>query len=239
MMIFLILSVVLVAFTVIYLNKKKTPFNKSIKEDSQNNKKIRKIRKRNLQDILNIEIKDSIIHYGTRCSSIIKLGNIDYNMLSESEQEGVENVLIQTALSIDYPVQFFSTTEYIDTTKVTQNIRQNSSNNEKIQKYQESFIHYLENLMENKNISVVKNYVVISYDGYLEDCEDELNRRLFSFKNSLIRAKIQCEVLNENELYNLIYRELNKNSNSRIDFLKKGSEHLYVGKKQEKGKKED
>ena len=41
-----------------------------------------------------------------------------------------------------------------------------------------------------------------------------------------------CEILNEDEIYNLIYRELNKNSGLNISKLKKGGKNLYVGKKQ-------
>lgn len=62
---------------------------------------------------MQIKNKDNIICLGNRYSNVIKLGNIDYNMLSNSEQDSIENVLIQTALAIDYPIQFFSTTEFI------------------------------------------------------------------------------------------------------------------------------
>ena len=77
---------------------------------------------------MQIKIKDNIICLGNRYSNVIKLGNIDYNMLSNSEQDSIENVLIQTALAIDYPIQFFSTTEFIDTSKVISLIKQNKTN---------------------------------------------------------------------------------------------------------------
>ena len=153
-------------------------------------------------------------------------------MLSNSEQDSIENILIQTALAIDYPIQFFSTTEYIDTSKAISLIKQNNSKNFKIQNYKEYLIKYLESLMENRTISVVKNYAIISYDGLYKDAIEELNRRSTSFRGSLIRAKIVCDILDENELYNLIYRELNKNSNLNISSLKEGGKNLYVGKKQ-------
>ena len=95
-------------------------------------------------------------------------------------------------------------------------------------------INYLESLMENRNISVVKNYAIISYDGTYENAIEELNRKVMSLKGSLLRATIVCEVLNEDELYNLIYRELNKNSTINAGNLKKGGKNLYVGKKQKK-----
>ena len=233
MSIFLVLTVVFIIGTVIYLNYKKKNINHDLKQNSpkESKEKGSKKNKKQLAYILQIKIKDNIIFMGNRYSIIIKMGNIDYNMLSNNEQNSIENILIQTALSIDYPIQFFSTTEYIDTSKVISLIRQNKTKNYKIQEYKEYLIKYLENLMENKTISVVKNYAIISYDGLYKNAIDELNRKANSFKGNLLRAKIECETLTEDELYNLIYRELNKNDALNIDHLKKGG-NLYVGKKQ-------
>lgn len=238
MIIFLVLSVVFIIGTVIYLNHKKN-INTSIKQNSnqETKEKRKKKRKKQLADLLQIKIKDNIICLGNRYSNIIRLGNIDYNMLSNNEQESIENILIQTALTIDYPIQFFSTTEYIDTSKVVSLIKQNKTNNIKVEEYKKFLMEYLENLMENRTISIVKNYAIISYDGSFENCIEELNRKSLSFKGSLIRAKIICEILNEDELYNLIYRELNKNSALNISNLKEGGKNLYVGKKQKKKEK--
>lgn len=238
MSIFLVLTVIFIIGTAIYLNYKKKNINNNLKQATNKDVKEKgknKSRKQ-LAEILKIRIKDNIISIDNRYSTVIRLGNIDYNMLSVSEQDSIENVLIQTALAIDYPVQFFSTTEFIDTSKVISLIRQNKSQNSKIQEYQNYLIEYLKNLMENRTISVIKNYAIISYDGLYENAIEELNRKSLSFKGNLLRAKIECEILTEDELYNLIYRELNKNSALNISNLKKGG-NLYVGKKQ-KNKRE-
>lgn len=234
MSVFLVLTVIFIIGTAIYLNYKKKNINNSLKQPTTKEikEKGKKKSKKQLSDILKMKIKDNIIAIDNRYSTIIRLGNIDYNMLSNSEQETIENVLIQTALAIDYPVQFFSTTEFIDTSKVISLIRQNKSQNPKIQEYQNYLIEYLQSLMENRSISVIKNYAIISYDGLYENAIEELNRKSLSFKGNLLRAKIECEILTEDELYNLIYRELNKNSALNISNLKKGG-NLYVGKKQE------
>ncbi len=234
MCIFLVLTVVFVIGTVIYLNRKKSNINRDINQATKAKEKDKgkKKSKKQLADILQLKIKDNIICLGNRYSNVIRLGNIDYNMLSNSEQDSIENILIQTALSIDYPIQFFSTTEYIDTSKVVSLIRQNKTKSTNIQEYKEYLIKYLENLMENKTISVVKNYAIISYDGLYENAVEELNRKSLSFKGNLLRAKIVCEILDEDELYNLIYRELNKNEALNISNLKEGGKNLYVGKKQ-------
>lgn len=234
MIIFLLLSVALVIGTAIYLNYKKKNINRNVKQNStkEKNERTHKKAKKQLADLFQIQIKDNIICLGNRYSCIIKLGNIDYNMLSNSEQDSIESILIQTALAIDYPVQFFSTTEFIDTSKVVSLIKQNRTRNIKIQEYKNYLIRYLENLMENRTISVVKNYAIISYDGLYENAIDELNRKCISFKGNLLRAKIVCEILTKDEIQDLIYRELNKNSSQSISHLQKGGKHLYVGKKQ-------
>lgn len=233
MFIFLGLTVVFVICTAIYLNKKKNQngfIQKNDKKASENQSK--KVDKKKLENIFNFNIKDNIICIGNRYSNIVRLGNIDYNMLSVSEQDYIENILIQTALSIDYPVQFFSTTEYIDTTKVISLMEKNKNTNEKIEEYKNYLIDYLHNLMENRTISVVRSYAIISCDENLKDAMQELNRKTLSFTSSLLRAKIVCEVLTEDEIYDLIYKELNKNSTINISNLQGGGKELYVGKKQ-------
>lgn len=234
MFVFLFLTIVFVVGTALYLNHKKNTISNTIKQESKTDtkEKSKKKNKKQLADIFDIKIKDNIICLGNRYSNIIRLGNIDYNMLSNSEQDAIENVLIQTALAIDYPIQFFSTTEFIDTSKVISLLKSNKTGNFKVNEYKEYLIEYLQNLMENRTISVVKNYAIISYDGLYENAIEELNRKSLSFTGNLLRAKIMCEILNEDELYNLIYRELNKNSNINISNLKKRVENLYVGKKQ-------
>lgn len=224
MFIFLFLTVALVFSTVVYLNYRKKTVNSNTKQDSKNDtkEKNKKGHQKQLANIFDMKIKDNIICLGNRYSNVIRLGNIDYNMLSNSEQDAIESILIQTALAIDYPVQFFSTTEFIDTSKIIYLLKDNKTNNFKIKEYKEYLIEYLQNLMENRTISVVKNYAIISYDGLYENAVEELNRKSIAFIGNLLRGKIMCEILNEDELYNLIYRELNKNSVLNISKFKEG-----------------
>ena len=111
-------------------------------------------------------------------------------------------------------------------------MKKNKNTNEKIEESKNYLIEYLHNLMENRTISVVRSYAIISYDGNLKDAMQELNRKTLSFTSSLLRAKIVCEVLTEDEIYDLIYKELNKNSTINISNLQGGGKELYVGKKQ-------
>lgn len=237
MIVFLILSILLVIATAIYLKHKKNTKNRRISQDKKKTSKVKS--KKQLSDIFKIQIKDNIISLNGRYSVVLKLGNIDYTMLSDHEQDLVENVLVQVALAIDYPVQFFSTTEFIDTSKIVSLIKQNTASNAKIQEYKDYLIDYLQNLMENRTISIIKNYAIISSDNAIyENAMQELNRFSSIMKKNLLGTKIVCEVLNESELYDLVYRELNKNSAITISPLMKGVDNLYVTKKEKQRKKE-
>ena len=226
MIILIVLSIIFLIGAIIYSNyKKKNIDSKLIKQGLEvKNKKSNK----NLKDILDIQIKDCFIKVGNRYSSILRLGNIDYHMLSDNEQEAIENVLIQTALSVDYPIQFYNTTEIIDTSKIINIMKENEVTSYKANEYKQYMIKYLQELMEDRNITVIRNYAIISYDGLFEDAQTELIRLCNSFKSNLLRAKIQTELLEKIDLYNLIFRELNKNSKVKLENI--GGENLYVGK---------
>lgn len=226
MIMLIVLSIIFLIGAIIYSNYKKKNINsKLIKQGLEvKNKKSNK----NLKDILDIQIKDCFIKVGNRYSSILRLGNIDYHMLSDNEQEAIENVLIQTALSVDYPIQFYNTTEIIDTSKIINIMKENEVTSYKANEYKQYMIKYLQELMEDRNITVIRNYAIISYDGLFEDAQTELIRLYNFFKSNLLRAKIQTELLEEIDLYNLIFRELNKNSKVKLENI--GGENLYVGK---------
>ena len=232
MIIFLILSIVLVIVTAIYLKFNNEKVNIKLKTNNEEKPKNNRKTKKQLSDILQIKFIKDMIYLKNRYSKVLELGSVDYNMLSEQEQENIENILMQTALSVNYPLQLFSTTEFIDTSKIVNTMKKNESKNLQVQEYKNAMINYLENLEENRSISIIKNYAIISYDGNLKEAENELNRKIVSLKNSLLRAKISCKVLNESEIYNLIYRELNKNSFYKIDNLDIKGENLYVSKKE-------
>lgn len=226
--ILIILSIILLIGAIIYSNLKRNKDNNTLPK--QNFEKKKSSSNKNIVDILDIQVIENFIKTGNRYSCILRLGNIDYNMLSDDEQETIENVLIQTALSINYPIQFYNTTESIDTNKIINEMKNNELESYNANKYKNYMMDYLKNLMDNRNITVLKNYAIISYDGLFEDAKVELIRLCSSFKNNLLRAKIQTELLNEKELYNLIFRELNKNTKVNFDFMLEGGQKLYVGK---------
>lgn len=231
MIIFLILSVLAILITFIYLKKSKNKVKQLSKRVDKNiHNDNRKKKQKKLRDILNLKINNSMINIENRYSCILRLGSIDYNMMSENEQEAVENVLMQTALSFDGFVQFLTTTENINTNEIINDINKTKSINMQIKSCKENLINFLNSIMQNKDTSINRNYIIISYDGLYEDAIKELNRRITNLRTSLSRVKIQCELLNDEYIYDLLYKELNKNSN--IIKMNFGKEELYVDKKE-------
>lgn len=233
MIIFIVLSIVLSIVTAIYLKRKNNNNTKSISINKN------KVKKKNLQKLFDIKIQDGFIYTNNKYSKILKLGSIDYNMLSDQEQDVIEEILIQTALALDYPIQFLTTTEYIDTTIAINEINNNKIQNVYIQKYQENLSNYLNNIMKNKSLKIVANYAIISNFTTATQNIDEIERKVKNFKNSLIRANINCEVLEERDLYDLLYREFNKNGLNKIENLLDGEEKIYVTKKEKSGRKKN
>ena len=233
-MILMVLSIIFLLVAIIYSNFRKNKDNSHLPKQNFEGKKNKA--NRNIADILDIQVLENFIKTGNRYSCVLRLGNIDYNMLSDDEQETIENVLIQTALSINYSIQFYNTTETIDTSEIINEMKENKLDSYNANKYKEYMIDYLKNLMENRNITVLRNYAIISYDGLFEDAKVELMRLCGSFKSNLLRAKIQTEILDEKELYNLIFRELNKNTKVNFDFMMEGGQKLYVVKTQRRKK---
>lgn len=231
MIIFLVMSVLAIWLTFFYLNTSKNKVKKISKTTEKNiNNDNTKQQNKKLKDILGLKIDNSMINIENRYSCILRIGSIDYNMMSENEQETIENVLMQTALSFDGFIQFLTTTENIDTNEIIADIKKTRAVNIQIRNCKENLINFLNSMMQNMDTSINRNYIILSYDGLYEDAIKELNRRITNLKTSLSRIKIQCELLNDEDIYNLLYKELNKNSNIiRMNF---GKEELYVKQKE-------
>ena len=151
--IFGIASISLLIFTPIYVKKKNRLY--SFKPTQKGN--LKKQRK-NIKSIWGIDrIKDGIISINGKQSIIIELGSIEYKLLNDEEQNNIDNNLIKLAKTFTKQIQFFSTTEKIDTSDKVESIRLNldKQKDENIREYGNSIIEYLENIMQEDNLYVI------------------------------------------------------------------------------------
>lgn len=221
---FMMASIVLVIFLPIYIRAKNKMYNHNIKE---------KITlKRNIKNVWGIErIKDNVLTINNKCSIIIELGSIEYRLLNEKEQDNIDNNLIKIAKTFTYQTQFFSTIEKIDTTDKILNIKENieKQKNKYVKEYGSSIIEYLNNIMQEENLYVRKNYLVVTSDEPFEKATLELKEFYDDLKYSFASIKVPIKLLDDMDIVELIYRELNKNANENLkNIINGGGLDFYV-----------
>ena len=225
-------SIGLVIFLPIYLRKKNKMYNLQTEEKS----KLKKQRK-NIKTIWGIEeIKDGILTVNNKHSIIIELGSIEYKLLNDEEQNNIDNSLIKLAKTFTNQTQFFSTIEKIDTTDKIETIKENieKQKNINIKAYGESIIEYLDNIMQEDNLYVRKNYLIVTSNEAFEKAERELKEYYEDLKYSFAGIKVTVRLLEDIDIIELIYRELNKNSSEQIgNIIKEGGLEFYVKAKSE------
>ena len=223
-------SICLIIILPIYLRKKNRMYNLGTQEKTN----IKKQRK-NIKTIWGIEeIKNQMLTINNSHSIVIELGSIEYRLLNDEEQNNIDNNLKKIAKTFTNQTQFFSTIEKIDTTDKIENIRENieKQRNNNIKEYGKSIIEYLENIMQEDDLYVRKNYLIItSFEPY-DKAERELKEYYDDLRYSLSNIKVTARLLSDMDIIELIYRELNKNSNEQLrNIIKKGGLDFYVQSK--------
>ena len=224
---FMLASICLIIILPIYLRKKNRMYNLGTQEKTN----IKKQRK-NIKTIWGMEeIKNQMLTINNSHSIVIELGSIEYRLLNDEEQNNIDNNLKKIAKTFTNQTQFFSTIEKIDTTDKIENIRENieKQRNNNIKEYGKSIIEYLDNIMQEDDLYVRKNYLIItSFEPY-DKAERELKEYYDDLRYSLSNIKVTARLISDMDIIELIYRELNKNSNEQLrNIIKKGGLDFYV-----------
>lgn len=224
---FMLASLSLIVFLPIY-TKKKNDFYKLGSKEKMSLKK----QKKKMTSIFGIdEIQNGIISANGTRSIIVELGSIEYRLLNDDEQNNIDILLTKLSKTFSFQTQFFSTIERIDTTDKIEKIRENIENqkNSKIKEYGESIIEYLENIMQEDNLYVRKNYFIASSNEPFLKADAELEEFFQNLKYSLAGIKVSARLLSDMEIIELIHRELNKNTNDNIrNIIEEGGLDFYV-----------
>lgn len=184
-----------------------------------------------------LDIRDSVVFLrNNRYSAVISVGAIDFRMMSDKEQESVENALVQASLSLPFDMQLYASSEYIDTEACIRGITAGSgSRSPKLATFADQAVNYLTDLMKSRNVYVRRNYIVVSYNGTVDKAYEELNRRCNSTITALSRARVPARRLTSSEILNLIHSKLNRGSAVKpADIAASGGFDLYVSGVQER-----
>ncbi len=228
--IFMLASIFLIIILPIYLKKNNKMYNLGTQEKVSIKKQMK-----NIKTIWGIEeIKNQMLTINNSHSIIIELGSIEYRLLNDEEQNNIDNNLRKIAKTFTNQTQFFSTIEKIDTTDKIENIRENidKQRNSNIKEYGKSIIEYLESIMQEDDLYVRKNYLIVtSFEPY-DKAERELKEYYEDLRYSLSNIKVTTKLLSDMDIVELVYRELNKNSNEQLrNIIKKGGLDFYVKSK--------
>lgn len=246
--IFIVLSIIVAVGTGIYLKKfspeavqkrkteKINKVNAGLTDSTQSSEKL--ITTKELSEIKKMwgieDIRNGVVHLSNnKYRRILAMGSLDFCLLSREEQKTVENQLMQTSMALQFPVQFITTTERVDTQQTVKEIDvliNSEENNDKLKLYAQKMRHYLSDMMEDRGVYVRRSYAVVCSDGQFtaEKGIETLDRYAGTLMSTLSRAKITTTPLTTKQIVNLLYRELNKESPIVPSFIiDNGSMEMY------------
>ena len=230
---FMLASLILIILVPIYVKKKNNSYSLKAQDAID-----LKIKRKDIKNIWGInKIQDNILTVNGSHSIIIELGSIEYRLLNEDEQNNIDNNLIKLSKTFKNQTQFFSTIEKIDTSDKIEAIRNNleKQKNPNIKEYGESIIKYLEDIMQEENLYVRKNYFIVTSNETYSKAEKELQDFLSEFRYNLASIKVTTRLLSDMDIIELIHRELNKNSDDKLkNIILEGGLDFYVQKEREK-----
>lgn len=185
------------------------------KQDKQEKQKL------NIRNMWEIEdIRNGVIQLkGNRYSAILKLGTINYNLLSGDEQSAVENILMAVATGLDFPVQFLCATEVIDTRRAINEVYEhNVGEQSQVRRtYAQSLLNYLEDLMSQRTVLIKHTYAVVTClgDESRSKTLGKLEHRCSQLINGLSRARITALPLTSEEIADILFKVMNRRKSVR------------------------
>lgn len=193
--------------------------------------------KNELKELLEIEhiYPNGILRLkGGRYRRIYAVTSPDFELLTDEEQEVMENALMQFALSISSPIMFYTTMSKVDIEEPLKNIKRtidNLSNDEgKLLSYSKELYRELRKQQDESRAFVRKSYCVI---GTANLNEDKALRELGIIEQNVLaglaRAKVQLTPLNGIEVLQLLSEAIDKNRKIDIkSFVSQNSLDYFI-----------
>lgn len=229
---FLILSIMVIVIATMVISK-----NKKFYKYNSNENKSAKGQKKDIKTIWEIDKLDDGILTNSRgqTSMIMEIGSIEYRLLNDDEQSVIDTTLTNVSRTLTYNMQFFSTTVKVDTNEKIFEIMENmrKQKNEKMKEYGEAIIEYLEDMMQEDDLYVRKNYIIVSSFEPREKAENNLRTFCNALKSSLNEIKIRTQILGYERVIDLFHKEINKDSTEDVVLIiKEGGLDEIIKKKE-------
>ncbi|MGB9879915.1 MAG: hypothetical protein ACPLRM_04045, partial [Anaerolineae bacterium] len=155
-----------------------------------------------------------VILPGGRYRLILEVvGNLNWRLLSDAEQNGVEDAFSAFLASLSFPVQFYVQTRLLDLSAEIVRLQAGGREDEHaaLGDYRRRFCDYLARWMGSQNVLLRKGYVVIPYDG---PGDFELAKRELAHRKEIVegalRGMLSTKQLSTEEVVDLLYVLYNK-----------------------------
>ena len=188
-----------------------------------------------VQDFIDVkDIKRGIvIGLANHHSVIIRVGSVNYYLMSQSERSVVINGLLGLANSITFPIQIYTTTELIDTMDAVKTLKGYYLDLPvSLQNYSAYMADSLLALRYNQSLMAKHSYIIIPYDSRdsFEKVFAELTRRSTIIISSLNQSGIKGSILNTEEAISFLHGVMNREDTLKgADAVREGGFDLYVG----------
>ncbi|HCC06763.1 MAG TPA: hypothetical protein DEP72_01165 [Clostridiales bacterium] len=182
-----------------------------------------------LQEYLEIDdIENSIIKLKRNNSLriILSISSPDFALLNEDEKGVFENALLDLGLSLNFPIQFFTTATKVDTKASAEKALAVTKDSDeaidsKLKEYANLLYDRLLELENSRDVYVRKSYCIVGIDGVYDKKRSisELRNRVETVVGALTMAKMRVNVLEKEKIAQLFANVLNKGSNISIEHM--------------------
>lgn len=208
-------------------NKKKSKAIKNENNDKgeleNNARKLTKLKEYiSIDDFRNSQIK---LKNGS-LRVLLSISSSDFELLTDEEQKGMENCLIQFGLSLSSPVQFFTTPTRIETKEPSEalDILINSADKtipDRLREHSNRLLVSLKKLESERGIYVRRSFCVIGVNDIVDPKRalNELKHRVNVVASKLSRARMRVNLLDSKQVAQVLTDILQKGSNVLIGQL--------------------
>lgn len=199
-------------------------------KDKAKSKKV----KESVKDIWEVEDvrRGVLVLSGGRYRLVCRVSSADFWLLSDAEQNEVEDAAAAALLQLTFPVQFLVTSQAVDTRAAVEELREKAGDLPgALQELAFARAEYLAAMTQEKAASARQAYLVIPYDTVkgFEHAYGELQARLANLADALAGAKVRVEPLSSEAVVDLLSHLLNRGRIWRpSEAVKRGVMSLYT-----------
>ncbi|MGI6405500.1 MAG: hypothetical protein ACOX2E_03310 [Syntrophaceticus sp.] len=176
--------------------------------------------------------KGVIVMADDRYSLVCRMSAADFWLLSEADQNNIEDAAAAALAQLVFPVQFLTTAQAVDTREAVDELRIKAAGlPQGLREMAIQRAEYLSAVSKSKTASARQAYIVISFSTYngFDYAYEELHARLALMASALAGANVALELLRSEAVVDLLAHILARDGAWRpSDVVENGALSLYI-----------